>query len=316
MNDGVSNVAASVHARLLNRAKSEGRPFNELLQYYAMERFLYRLSRSDHRDQFVLKGALMLQFWGGALVRATKDIDLLGRETVSVPELIEVVRSCLRTEVPEDGVRFHPESVVGEEIRIDAHYDGVRVRCSGSLGNARLHLQIDVGFGDVITPGTSSLVYPTLLDFEAPRLLGYTPETAIAEKLEAMVVLDRANSRLKDFLDIWVLSRKQQFVGEILSTAIGATFARRRTPIPADVPFALSPAFASDAAKQVQWRAYVRKARVQGPAVVLDEVVGEIRDFLMPVLTSLAKGQPFDAHWPEGGPWTGTSGEDAEHAHP
>lgn len=314
MKGGVGNVAASVHARLLNRAKEEGRPFNELLQYYAMERFLYRLSRSEHRDRFVLKGALMLQFWGGSLVRATKDIDLLGRETITVPELVEVVGSCIRTQVPDDGVRFDPNTIAGERIRLDAQYDGIRVRCNGSLGNARIHLQVDVGFGDIVTPGFQPITYPTLLEFEAPELLGYTPESAIAEKVEAMVVLDRANSRLKDFFDVWVLAQNHEFSGPVLAEAIRATFARRRTPLPEATPVALSPSFSSDDSKQAQWRAYVRKARVTTPTLPFEQVVTDIHDFLMPVLTALAATRPFNRRWPAGGPWDETAPSSADGA--
>jgi hypothetical protein len=198
----ITDMAASARARLLNRAKAEHRPFSELLQYYGMERFLYRLSRSDHAEGFVLEGALMLQCWGAPLRRATKDIDLLGRETRSVEQLVAVVKDCLMLELEDDGLRFDPETVQGNEIRIDAKYDGVRLTFVGFLGTARIHLQVDVGFGDVITPGAQELDYPTLLKLDAPRLLGYTPETTIAEKFHAMVVLDMANTRMKDFLDI------------------------------------------------------------------------------------------------------------------
>lgn len=153
----ITNVAGSVHARLLTRAKAEGRPFDELLQYFAMERFLYRLSRSEHADRFVLKGALMLQLWGGALGRATKDIDLLGRSPLSVSELVDLVRSCLADAVDDDGLRFDPALVTGEEIRLAADYNGVRTRCPARLGNARVAIQVDVGFGDVITPGAQNI---------------------------------------------------------------------------------------------------------------------------------------------------------------
>ena len=214
-----TNIAPSVHARLLNRAEAETRPFNELLQYYAMERFLYRLSRSEHAEHFILKGALMLQLWGGPLTRATKDIDLLGRNSATVGELIGTVRSCLEVAVDDDGLRFDPNDVTGETIRLTAHYDGVRIRCSARLGSARVALQIDVGFGDVITPDAQDIEYPTLLEFDAPRMLGYTPQTAIAEKLEAMVVLDMANSRMKDVLDIWLLAQGRDFDGKILADA-------------------------------------------------------------------------------------------------
>jgi len=239
----ITNVAASVHARLLNRAKAEGRPFNELLQYFAMERSLYRLSRSEHAERFVLKGALMLQFWGGPLSRATKDIDLLGQSAMPVEELVEIIRSCLGVAVDDDGLSFDLQQVAGEEIRLAVNYNGVRIRCHAGLGNACVALQVDVGFGDVITPGAQPIEYPTLLDFDAPRLLGYTPETVIAEKLEAMVVLDMANTRMKDFLDVWILAQGCSFTGQILAQAIEATFHRRRTGLPESTPVALTPAF-------------------------------------------------------------------------
>ncbi|RMG12191.1 MAG: nucleotidyl transferase AbiEii/AbiGii toxin family protein, partial [Deltaproteobacteria bacterium] len=242
MKKKATNLAASVHARLLDRAKAEGRPFNELLQYYAMERFLYRLSRSEHGDRFVLKGALMLQLWGRPVTRATRDIDLLGRGASNVDYLVDVVRSCLALEVEDDGLRFDPECVTGKEIRLAANYDGVRIRCKAQLGNACVSLQIDVGFGDVITPGAQEIEYPVLLDFEAPRLLGYTPESAIAEKFQAMVVLDMANTRMKDFLDIWMLAREHEFAGDVLADAVAATFRRRQTPLPESTPLALTSA--------------------------------------------------------------------------
>lgn len=218
-----TNMAASVHGRLLNLAKAQARPFNDLLQYYAMERFLYRLSRSAHANRFILKGGLMLQLWGGPLTRSTKDIDLLNRTTADVEALVATVRDCVAVEVADDGIRFDPDSVSGEEIRLAAHYDGVRVRLRAFLGNARVSLQVDVGFGDVVTPAAQHLDYPSLLGFERPRLLGYTPETTIAEKLHAMVALDMANTRMKDFLDLWVLARGRSFSGSVLAQAIHGT---------------------------------------------------------------------------------------------
>lgn len=297
-----TNVAASVRAKLLNRAKAEGRPFQEVLQYYAMERFLYRLSQSEHASRFVLKGALMLQFWGGPLTRSTKDIDLLGETTTSVEDLVGVMRACCDVDVEDDGIAFDAESIAGEEIRLDAIYDGVRVRGRCTLDGAVVTFQVDVGFGDVITPGAVTVTYPTLLDFDAPKMLGYTPETVVAEKLQAMVALDMANTRLKDFLDIWVLAQGRDFDGAVLAEAIRATFERRRTPTPETTPIALTPAFHSAAAKQAQWTAYVRKARVQGDVPTFDEVAEHIASFVMPLLRAAA-GEPFAARWPAGGPW-------------
>ena len=303
MKKPVVNVAASVHARLLNRAKAEQRPFNELLQYYAMERFLYRLSRSEYAQRFVLKGALMLQFWGGPLTRSTKDIDLLGRSATSIEELVEVVQSLVALAVEDDGLRFDPHNVKGEQIRLTATYDGVRIRCNASLGNAQVALQIDVGFGDVITPGFQSIKYPTLLDFDAPCLLGYTPQTAIAEKFEAMVVLDMANTRMKDFFDIWILAQGKAFAGGLLAQAIRATFHRRRTALPESIPVALTPAFHSAAAKQTQWRSYLRKGRIQGEIPNLDEIAAHIENFIMPAVAAITAGKAFENHWSPGGPW-------------
>lgn len=297
-------MAASVHARLLKRARSEGRTFNELLQYYAMERFLYRLSKSEHTERFVLKGALMLQLWGGPLTRATKDIDLLGRPMITVHELIDIVQSCLAVDVDDDGLRFDPTSVAGAAIRLAANYDGVRLRARARLGTARIALQIDVGFGDVVTPAAQEIEYPTLLDFPAPRLLAYTPESSVAEKFEAMVVLDMANTRMKDFLDIWILAHALEFKSEVLTKAVDTTFQRRRTSLPTEVPVALTSTFHSAAAKQAQWTAFLRKTRIEGATPPLDEVAGLIEAFLMPIAQALVDGSRFTSRWPPGGPWS------------
>ena len=297
-------MAASVRARLLNRAKREKRPFNELLQYYGMERFLYRLSQSEHAERFVLKGGLMLQFWGDLLTRATKDIDLLGRDAASVEELVLVMEQCLNAEVEDDGLRFDADTISGEEIRVDAKHHGVRLRFLGFLGTARISLQVDVGFGDVITPGAQVVEYPSLLDFRSSRLLGYTPETTIAEKFHAMVVLDMANTRMKDFLDIWMLTEGRAFSGRDLSNAIGATFRRRGTALPNSTPVALTAAFHSDPVKNMQWRAYLRKGRIQGPTPPLEEVVTQIQAFVRPIVEALVAGVEFTRRWSPAGPWS------------
>ena len=212
----ISNVAASVHARLLNKAKKQGRPFNEILQYYAMERFLYRLARSQYGKNFVLKGALALRKYGGPITRTTKDIDLLGRDTGTVGELVATLKECLAVKVQDDGVQFDPETARGEEIRIDAEYIGVRVRFHGHLGTAKLTLQVDVGFGDVVVPDPVEFLFPTLLDSDRPQLLAYAAESIVAEKLEAMLALDMANTRLKDFADLWTLALGTEFSGPLL----------------------------------------------------------------------------------------------------
>jgi len=196
------NMAASVHARLTDIARRTDRPFQELLQYYAMERFLYRLSKSPHAARFVLKGALMLRVWDAPMARPTKDIDLLGRLENSLENGSTVVRELCALEVEPDGLVFRPATVKSERIREDADYEGVRTRFDGLLARARMAMQLDVGIGDVMVPGPVEIAYPTLLDMPAPRLKGYPRETAIAEKFEAMVKLGTLNSRMKDFYDI------------------------------------------------------------------------------------------------------------------
>lgn len=242
----VSNLAASVQARLQNQARATKRPFQELLQYYAMERFLYRLSMTPHRARFVLKGALMLHVWDAPLARATKDLDFLGRLDNSLENLERVVREVCTADVEPDGMVFDPTTVKTESIKEDADYEGVRVRFVGLLGKARVAMQIDVGFGDVVTPGAVDITYPALLDFPAPSLSGYPRETVVAEKFQAMVYLRTLNSRMKDFYDVWLLARQFAFDGAVLQNAIAATFKNRETAI--DVaPIAFTPEFTEQA---------------------------------------------------------------------
>jgi len=200
------DIAASVRQRLLNHARETGRPFNELLQYFAMERFLYRLSKSPYVDNFVLKGALMLTVWEAPLSRPTMDIDLLGLIDNSIEDIVAVTKNICTQEVEPDGITFEPSGIEGERITEDADYGGVRVRFRGSLGTAHITMQLDIGFGDMVIPAADSLEYPTILDLPAPKLRGYTKESTIAEKFEAMVKLGILNSRMKDFFDIWLLS--------------------------------------------------------------------------------------------------------------
>ena len=299
----LKNVAASVHARLLNEARTSGRPFNELLQYYAMERFLYRLSRSPYVERFVLKGALLLRTHNADQARPTRDIDLLGHGSSRVARLVEIVRDCLHLDVPDDGMYFDPESVQGKEISQKAKYQGVRIQFKGRLGNAQTPMQLDVGFGDAVVPGPIWIAYPELLDFGAPRLLGYTLESAIAEKFQAIVYLDMTNTRMKDFYDIWLLAQRFSFEGERLSNAIRTTFRRRTTPLPAGPPPALTTAFSEDATRQQRWRAFLRKARLQTEDVTLEAAIEQIRAFLMPPTTTLAEERSFRMIWLPGGPW-------------
>ncbi len=299
----IKNLAASVHGRLQNHARVSKRPFQELLQYYAMERFLYRLSKSPHRSRFVLKGALMLYVWDAPLARATKDLDFLGRLDNSLENLAQVVREVCAVEAEADGVVFDLATVNAQRIKEDADYEGVRVRFVGLLGKARVAMQIDVGFGDVVTPNAESITYPTLLDFPAPKLSGYPRETVIAEKFQAMVYLRTINSRMKDFYDVWLLASQYAFDGEPLGKAIAATFSNRETTI--DVaPIAFTPAFTEQASTLVQWRAFrSRLPHVPCPEK-LSEVVVLLDGFLLPIARACASAERFQPHWTPGGPWS------------
>jgi len=296
------NLAASVHARLQNRARATQRPFQELLQYYAMERFLYRLSKTEHRTRFVLKGALMLHVWDAPLARATKDIDFLGRLDNSLENLERVLRDVCAADVEVDGMVFDPATVKAERIKEDADYEGVRIRFVGLLGKARATMQIDVGFGDIVTPSSEAITYPALLDFPAPELSGYPRETVVAEKFQAMVYLRTLNSRMKDFYDLWLLSRQYAFDGKLLAKAITATFANRQTGIDT-TPIAFTPDFTEQASTRAQWAAFRNKLPNARCPEKLAEVVSLLADFLLPVARACASGEDLELRWTPGGPW-------------
>jgi len=296
------DIAASVRQRLLNRARETGRPLNELLQYFAMERFLYRLSRSRYSDNFVLKGALMLAAWKAPVSRPTMDIDLLGRMDNSIEAIITSIRDICSQEVVPDGIIFDLGSIRGERITEDAYDEGVRVRFKGSLDTARLTMQVDIGFGDVVVAGPAFLEFPTILDLPAPKLHGYSKESTIAEKFEAVVKLGELNSRMKDFFDIWLLSRQIDFEGKKLAKAIKKTFFARRTEIQSE-PIALTKAFFEEPVMVTQWRGFIRKNRLTNVPEDFRVVVEAIAVFLGPVSKSLAEERPFEATWKAPGPW-------------
>ena len=296
------DIAASVRQRLLNKARASGRPFSELLQYFAMERFLYRLSKSAHADKFVLKGALMFTVWQAPETRPTMDIDLLGITGNSIDAIAVIAQAICEQDVEPDGLTFDPDSIEVARIMEDADYAGVRVRFRGALGAARIAMQLDIGFGDVVIPKPETVEYPSILDFPAPALRGYSRESAIAEKFEAMVKLGVLNSRLKDFFDIWLLSRQFDFDGPILTQAVANTFSTRGTVMPA-IPVALTSAFGNEPAKQTQWQGFVRKSRLQTAPASFAEVVAAISAFLGPIARVIANGEIFNGTWKAPGPW-------------
>lgn len=275
----IRNIAASVRARLLHLSKTTGQSFDIVLTRFALERLLFRLTRSPHSDRFVLKGAMLLMSWFDDPHRGTRDLDLLGFGDPDPETMLTTFQEILAVEA-DDGVIFDIDALRVGRIREELAYGGVRLRTTASISGARINLTIDIGFGDALEPGAEILDYPTLLDFPAPRLRAYARETVIAEKFQAMVALGRANSRMKDFYDIWILSRSFSFDDDRLPRAIEATFSRRDTPIPTEAPDALTSAFARDEQKQKQWKAFIEDVALQPGD--LARVVSDIAEFLMP----------------------------------
>lgn len=299
----VQNVPESVKQRLINIARTRGVPVNEVLQFYAMERFLYRLGRSSQRDRFLLKGALLLQAWRLAESRTTRDIDLLGKTGNSIENVSQMIAAvCALDYSHEDGMVYAADTIQASRIKEDADYEGVRVVFNAYLGPARLPMQIDIGFNDVVTPEPQKLEYPPLLDSPAPTLMGYTPETVIAEKVEAMIVLDILNSRMKDFFDVWLLSRHLEFGFDALASAIRNTLSRRGTSLDA-LPTLLAEPEKHPSKKQ-QWSAFVRKSNLPHAPTNFAEVATSIREFIGPVLDVLITDQAVPDHsWAPPGPW-------------
>ena len=273
----------SVRQRLLNRSRKSGEDYNLLLTRFGVERLLYRLSRSDQADQFILKGAMLFDVWTGKIHRPTRDLDLLGFGEPSVEGLVSIFRSLCQCVVEDDGLLFDADAVTCEPIRDEQAYGGMRVKLMAYLGKARISLQIDVGFGDAVTPKATLIQFPTLLDHPAPRIRAYPPETVVAEKIQAMVSLGIANSRMKDFYDVWVLLHNFELDRAMLARAIRATFERRQTPMPTAMPVAMSEDFIADPAKQSQWRGFLGRSGLPGD-LTLKEVVNTLRERLAPLL--------------------------------
>ncbi len=289
------DIGASVRQRLLNRARAEGRPFQELLQYFAMERFLYRLARSPFADCFVLKGALLLTAWNAPVTRPTIDIDLAGKTSNELEHIRPVVAELCQLNVEPDGLEFDPASIEVQRIKEDAEYEGVRIRFHGTLTKARIPMQIDVGFGDVIVPQPSEVEYPAMLEFPPPVLQAYPKETVVAEKLEALTMLGMLNSRIKDYYDLALLARMYPLDGVVLVQAIRSTFRHRGTTVEA-APVGLTGSLQLRSARAVQWRAFVRRSRL-GSEWELEKIVEQVRLFASVPLAAIAEDRPFDLTW-------------------
>jgi len=297
------NTAASVRDRLLALARERGEDFQLLLTQYGLERLLYRLSKSGYRDRFILKGAMLFMLWGNQPHRPTRDVDFLGFGDSSEAGLQAIFRELCDIPVEDDGLILMVDSVQVELIRDETEYGGMRVRLFGDLAGARVPIQADIGFGDAVTPAPREIEYPTLLNNPAPHLKAYPRETVVAEKYQALVHLGMANSRMKDFYDLWVIARKFDFDGLTLSDAIRNTFSRRRTPLPEHTPSGLSSGFYEDAQKNTQWSAFMRKGMLVTSPPSLTNVCLILETFLLPPTQALTQDQGFKAEWKPGGPW-------------
>lgn len=270
-----SNLGASIRARLLNKSKAEGVDFNQILVRFALERILYRISQSAHSEFYVLKGALLFTLWYDMPHRSTRDADFLGFGASDLNTVHRAFRE-IASIVVLDGIVFEPDAVTVEDIRKEAGYAGVRVLISASLDGARCKTQVDIGFGDAVTPGPLVADYPTLIDdLPAPRLRTYPIYSVVAEKFHAIALLGMANSRLKDYFDLYVIFSRESLNPKTLAQAINATFARRGMDVPTELPVGVTDEFASDPSRQAIWTAFLRKNDLA--VMPLIEVVAKLR---------------------------------------
>jgi predicted nucleotidyltransferase component of viral defense system len=290
------NPAASIRARLLALAQSRGQDYQRVLGRYAIERFLFRLGSSTYRDRFAIKGATLFTLWTGDTHRPTKDLDLLGSGSSVIREVEETIRAICKVE-GNDGILFDGESVEGTRIKEEDKYEGVRVKFNAVLAGARIPMQVDIGFGDAVYPEPEFASFPVLLPMEAPVIRAYPREASIAEKLNAMVVLDIRNSRMKDFYDIWFMANTWNFEMATLRDAIQASFERRGVGIPQGVPFALTDEFLGDPQKTRQWNAFVSRLYPGSDSPSLEEVGVVLRAFLLPCIPSVSAAELTAHYW-------------------
>lgn len=296
------NLAASIRARLLNHARESKQDFNLVLTRFCLERLLYRISVSPNAEHLLLKGALLFDLWFDVPHRPTRDADFLGFGSAELPSIKKIFQEICSIGA-DDGVVFLPDTVQAAEIRKEANYAGVRITLLAALDGARCQIQADIGFGDAVTPAPQEEDYPTILkDLDAPRLKTYPCYTVVAEKFEALSTLGMANSRMKDYFDLWILARDSNFDGETLHQAIKATFTRRKSNLPSEPPLGLTVEFSQNSQKQIQWQAFLRKNALDAPP--LKDIVDCLAGFLMPAATSEST---FTFCWNAGGPWVSPS---------
>jgi predicted nucleotidyltransferase component of viral defense system len=301
--ESAKNSAASVRARLLALAQSRSQDYQRVLGRYAIERFLYRLGHSPYRNKFAIKGATLFTLWTGETHRPTKDLDMLGWGSSAISDVEETIRAICKVE-DNDGILFDGESVEGTRIKEEDEYDGVHVKFHAVLAGARIPMQVDIGFGDAVYPEPEFASFPVLLPMEAPLIRAYPREAAIAEKFNAMVVLDIRNSRMKDFYDIWFMATTWDFDLAALRTAILASFERRKVAIPQDVPFALTEEFLDDPQKTQQWNAFVSRLYSGSKTPSLEEVGALLRALLLPCIHPATAPGSTNRRWTPGFQWS------------
>jgi hypothetical protein len=294
------DLSASVKAKLLNIARRRSEQLQRVLVQYAIERFLYRLSRSAYADRFILKGAVLGSAWESGGYRPTRDLDLHGVGDSSPDSLADVFRRIALTASEPDGLAFDPASVIATPILEEAELPGTRVRLAAHLGKAKIPVQVDIGFGDPITPGPVTLEFPSMLGFPPPKLRGYPVETVVAEKFESLVRLGMRTGRIKDVYDLWYVATHFPFEARLLRTAIQATFRARRTALPTATPVSLSDEFETDPSKQGLWRGFAERAGITRPGS-LSEALSIVRELLLSV--GLEAPVELNGRWPPGGPW-------------
>ena len=295
------NLPASVMARLVRAAKENSEEAQSVLMRYGVERFLYRLSQSRHKDRFVLKGAALLSLWFDQPHRPTKDVDVLGFGENNISTLEKIIREICLIE-SDDGLAFDAESVHGEQIREAQVYQGIRLRLIAMLATARIPVQVDVGFGDAVTPAAKSTTLPTILDLPAASMKVYPKETVVAEKFEVMVKFGLANSRMKDFWDLDYMVREFDFDGSLLQKAIRATFANRQTDLPTVLPVSLTIDFTKDKRILSLWSGFIRRNRID-TSKELAVVVENLSEFFSPLIAAEASGNTFSGKWHDGDRW-------------
>lgn len=282
----LKDIGASVRARLLQISKEKGRNFDLIMVHYVIERLLYRVSQSRHADTFILKGAMLLMTWFDEPLRRTRDLDLLGHGSPNPDAVLNVFKEILTQEQP-DGVVFDSEATRVRQTRRNEVYGGVQIRAVANIAGARIVVPVDVGFGDAVEPPAQQLEYPVLLDMPAPRLRGYSRETVVAEKFQALIELGLANSRMKDYFDLWIIINTGEINRELLLRAIAATFSRRGTSVPCETPAGLSSAFANDPQKIQQWANYKNNLEIEPGE--LSCVVDALAAYLMPIANDARK---------------------------